>query len=90
MTLPEYAPLARVTVAMVVPVLETSATVPVGVPVPLVCLTLMVAVSAPPDGNAVELNERVVAVGTRVETTDTAEELLAANAVVAEYLAVTV
>jgi hypothetical protein len=53
-------------------------------------LTEIAAVSEPPEGKAVELNERVVVVGLKVETTDTGDEALAANEVLPAYFAVTV
>ena len=77
--------------ASVVPVLVTSATFPVGVPLPVVGLTAIVAVTEVPAATVVAPRVRVVVVAAGVaDVTPTGAEALAVKAVVPAYFAVTV
>ena len=60
--MPEAVPFDRVRLPSVNPVLVTTATVPVGVTVPLAALTVTVAVTEAPAATVVELSDSVVVV----------------------------
>lgn len=87
------APLLRDSVARVVPVLETSLTLPVGVPEPLAGLTWIVTLSRPPVGSAVVPSDKVVTVARSCDeepVTITGDELLAVTVPLPAYSAVIV